>query len=159
MREFMFNLVSFLVLLAIIVTVSQLYKHRARVVIEDDNTSMSPALPPGRYRVQFGLTAAKDLRPGDAVAFSLPGETGSFQVARVIATEGQEIELREKKAFVDGKEFSPPGIALDVGRRKTPVFRVPGDCVFAMTDNYSPTLDPGKHGLVPFRHILGKIKE
>jgi signal peptidase I len=158
MREEIFRILKFLGLLIVIIVVEQFAKGMIRVEIEGDNEAMSPAFPPGKYRVIRNVRSADDLKPGDVVAYFPPGYPESAAVARVVAIPGQEVELTGKELLVNGREFSFPGTRINPGKRKAPATRVPQGCVFLLTDNPSGAIEMDRQGIVPVRCIWGRLR-
>lgn len=104
-----------------------------------------------------------DYRRGDIVIFQKSGfENGELIVKRVIATEGQtvDIDFAAGQVFVDGEALEEPYIReptwLDEGL-EFPV-TVPEGCVFVMGDNRNDSKDSRYEGLGPLdiRHIVGR---
>lgn len=104
-----------------------------------------------------------DYRRGDVVIFQKSGfENGELIVKRVIATEGQtvDIDFAAGQVFVDGEALEEPYIReptwLDEGL-EFPV-TVPEGCVFVMGDNRNDSKDSRYEGLGPLdiRHIVGR---
>ena len=88
---------------------------------------------------------------------------GKMIVKRVIATEGQEIDIDFKNGivFVDGKDIKEPYIADKTKRRLDFEFPavVPEDCVFVMGDNRNHSADSrdASLGMVHKSNILGRV--
>lgn len=104
-----------------------------------------------------------DYRRGDIVIFQKPSfENGELIVKRVIATEGQtvDIDFDAGQVFVDGEALEEPYTReptwLDEGLA-FPV-TVPEGCVFVMGDNRNDSKDSRSEDLGPLdtRHIVGR---
>lgn len=104
-----------------------------------------------------------EYRRGDIVIFQKPSfEDGELIVKRVIATEGQtvDIDFAAGVVFVDGEALEEPYIReptwLDEGL-EFPV-TVPEGCVFVMGDNRNDSKDSRYEGLGPLdtRYIVGR---
>ncbi|MCX7803994.1 MAG: signal peptidase I [Planctomycetota bacterium] len=158
LREELFRVLKFLGVLVAIIVVEQFAKRMTRVEIAGDNESMAPAFPPGKYRIVRDIRSADDLKPGDVVAYFPPARPSEAIVARVVAKAGQEVESDGKELRVDGREFSHPGAKINVAKRKISPTRVPGGCVFLLTDNPSGAVEMECQGVVPLRHIWGRLK-
>lgn len=104
------------------------------------------------------LSAVQKIKEG----FSLPDDLKKvYYVKRIIATEGQTVDIRDGKVFVDGVElveeyFTGETYATD-SAVKYP-FTVSEDCVFVMGDNRGNSTDSrSSHlGEVQEDAILGK---
>ncbi len=101
---------------------------------------------------------------GDVITFNDPSGTGHTLLKRVIATEGQTVDLRDGKVVVDGKELQEPytsgkpsepienqGIGPN-GRISYP-FVVPKGQLWVMGDNRTNSLDSRYFGAVPISQV------
>ncbi len=102
-------------------------------------------------------------RYGDIVAITQPAELNKPLVKRVIATEGQtvNIDFANGAVTVDGKRLSenyikePTSVKGDISFPVT----VPKGCVFVMGDNRNHSTDSrfSEVGMVDTRYIFGKV--
>jgi hypothetical protein len=96
-----------------------------------------------------------DGRPvGRAVAFYPPGSK-SPAVARVVAREGDVVEVKRKRFWVNGRQ-------VPKNRRNTPAYTipritVPRDCAYLLVDG-ADGIDSVEHGPIPCWRILGEVK-
>ncbi len=131
-------------------------------VIDVSGSSMNPTL----YNGDKMLVSKLFLNPkrGDVIVFrSDTYDPNKALVKRVIATEGQEINIDFDNGivYVDGEALEEPYIAelthrkLDFIGPKT----VPSGCVFVMGDNRNASTDSRKTeiGMVDTRTIIGKV--
>ncbi|HID95828.1 MAG TPA: signal peptidase I, partial [Candidatus Latescibacteria bacterium] len=56
----------------------------------------------------FRLPAIRKPRPGDVIIFKYPRNPSRDFIKRVIAVEGQVVEMRDKVVYVDGKRVPDP---------------------------------------------------
>src|SRR5262245_53952376 len=96
---------------------------------------------------------------GDVVVFIWPKDRTKDFIKRVIATEGQTVEVRNKQVFIDGKPWDDPHATWSnqhaaQGDTYGP-FTVPPDHVFVMGDNRDQSYDSRFWGPVPIADIKG----
>jgi signal peptidase I len=96
--------------------------------------------------------------PGDIVVFPSPNGDGSDLIKRVIAVEGQTIDIQNGQVFVDGEALSEEFVneaAPDDSTLAEPI-TVPTDHVFLMGDNRANSADSRVFGPQPESALLGK---
>ncbi len=131
-------------------------------IVEVRGSSMRPTLDMDDKVIMSRLFL--NPKPGDIVVFKKDSFKEEPLVKRIIATEGQVIDInfREGKVTVDGVELKEPyimepttGEAYDFNGPIT----VPENCVFVMGDNRLHSTDSrySKIGFVDERYIMGKV--
>lgn len=96
------------------------------------------------------------------VSFSLPSDCKHiYYVKRIIATEGQTIDIHDGKVFVDGAELNEPyfdGETYPTDSAMQYPFTVSEDCVFVMGDNRGNSKDSrvASLGEIEDDAVLGK---
>jgi len=101
-------------------------------------------------------------QPHDVIVFKYPLNPSQDFIKRVIAVGGQHVEIKDKKVYVDGKEFiEPHAIFKDpfivAGRRDNlNQFTVPAHELFVMGDNRDNSHDSRFWGFVDLRAVKGK---
>lgn len=110
------------------------------------------------------LITARDwtVECGDIVVISQPNAFNKVLIKRVIATEGQTVEINGKthQVIVDGEVLEEPYIAQPLivqGSWNYPV-TVPEGCVFVMGDNRNRSTDSRDSavGMIDTRYIVGE---
>jgi len=118
--------------------------------------SMEPGMTPGD-RILVNRLAYRWWAPsrGDVVVFAFPKDTKRTFVKRVIATEGETVELRDNQVFVNGNHiqepYVKPGDYPPFGPEIVPVGKV-----FLLGDNRRESEDSREWGLLPKNYLLGK---
>jgi signal peptidase I len=93
---------------------------------------------------------------GDIVIFDEPEGKRTF-VKRVIATEGQQVDIRDGAVYVDGRRIAEPyvhGANTETGSIEMP-FTVPKGYVWLMGDNRTNSTDSRWFGPVPLSTVRG----
>lgn len=131
-------------------------------IVEVRGSSMRPTLDVNDKVIMSKLFL--NPKQGDIVVFKKDSFKGEPLVKRIIATEGQVIDInfREGKVTVDGEELKEPYIMEpttgEVYDFNGPI-TVPEGCVFVMGDNRLHSTDSrySKIGFVDERYIMGKV--
>lgn len=123
-----------------------------------DGNSMEPTMSDGDVAVFLRLGSAYDR--GDIVSVRMPN--GTYYVKRVIAIEGDIVDLRDGAVYVNGQEIEEPYLANSVDTRPqngnvTYPYEVKADNVFVMGDNRPNSMDSRAFGSVVTDQIKGKI--
>lgn len=142
-----------------IITVVLMFMFLVRVMTVDGN-SMNPTLLHGDRLIVSNLV--QDYQRGDVVVFVAPEFMDEPLIKRVIATEGQlvEIDFNKHIVYVDGVAIDEPYIAEPIEDEQDydgPI-EVPKGCVFVMGDNRNHSSDSRTEeiGCVDTRYILGE---
>jgi signal peptidase I len=106
----------------------------------------------------------RDPRRGDVVVFEYPEDPSKDFIKRVIGTPGDEVEVRNKKVFVNGKIYeNPHEIHKEQGiipKEQNPrdnfgPIKVPEGALFVMGDNRDRSYDSRFWGYVKYDKIKG----
>lgn len=132
-------------------------------IVNVDGSSMVPTLHDRDKVIITRLLGAVDYKYGDIVVLTKQSFGKTSIVKRVIATEGQTIDIDFARGvvYVDGEALDEPYIAELTNRRldfEGPV-TVPEGCVFCMGDNRNASTDSRRDtiGMIDTRCILGKL--
>lgn len=86
----------------------------------------------------------------------LTHQTGSLPfVKRVIATEGETLELKQGLLYINGKRVNEPYIVRDYSNYGP--YKVPQGMLFVMGDNRPNSRDSRAFGPVPVRAVIGRV--
>ena len=95
---------------------------------------------------------------GDIVSVKIP--SGEYYVKRIIAVEGDTIDIRDGEVYVNDKLLKEPYIEGETlqqsGRVKYPL-TLKKDQIFVMGDNREESMDSRTFGVIGERQIKGKI--
>lgn len=118
--------------------------------------SMLPSLHDGeRLAVGKVVYVLHGPQRGDIVVFALPVEQGRDLVKRVIATEGETVEVRGGAVYINGQQLDEPYIAR-AGGPDYPLTRVPPHAVWVLGDNREVSQDSRMFGPVDRSFLRGK---
>lgn len=103
------------------------------------------------------------LKRGDVVVFRYPGNRRDDYIKRVVAVEGETIEVKARKIYIDGKLWEE-SYGVHKGHLSMEAekmfdfgpFKVPKGRFFAMGDNRFRSSDSRVWGTAPFSDIKGK---
>lgn len=109
----------------------------------------------------------RDPVPGDIVTFEDPDDSGVTLIKRVVATEGQVIDLQDGYVIVDGMLLDEPyvegkptypldGHASNLDANITFPYTVPEGCIWVMGDNRTNSLDSRYFGAVHLSSVTSK---
>ena len=109
------------------------------------------------------LPGIRDPKPGDIIVFKYPRDTRKDYIKRCVAVEGQTVEIRNKRVYVDGvlreepfvKHTDPLTRPGDVRDYLGPVV-VPKGQLFMMGDNRDNSSDSRYWGFLDRNLIKGK---
>ena len=159
---------------AIAIVVALLIKNFVFTLVKVDGASMNPTLENGD-RLFTRVIFYSEPEQGDIVIFNppvsatnkAPNEDIAY-VKRVIATEGQVVDINENgEVLVDGKVLKEDYISekINLGLRYSGgvvdfPFKVPKDTVFVLGDNRNNSHDSRSAdiGAVPIDNIIGKAE-
>ena len=130
-------------------------------------SSMEPTLKLGDYfMVRMDYYPRKRPKQSDIVIFRFPSDHSKDFIKRVVAVEGQEFEIQDKKVFVDNQKVAEPW-AIHRSPETTPATQSPRDNlgpiivpkghVFVMGDNRDFSFDSRFFGPVDVREIKGRV--
>lgn len=118
--------------------------------------SMEPTLHHGeRLLVNKLAYRFQDAKRGDIVVFRYPEDPSKDFIKRIIATEGDTVEIVDGKVYVNGEALEEPYVA-DHGRDHLPPTQVPSGTIFVLGDNRRNSQDSRYFGPVSEELLEGK---
>jgi signal peptidase I len=124
--------------------------------------SMEPTLSVGDHLIaNLKYFKKNELQRGDLVIFKYPEDPAKDFMKRIIALEGEKIEIKNKQVYIndvplsEGHEAHPDNEFYPERDNFGPVV-VPSDHCFVMGDNRDNSMDSRHWGSVPLRNIKGK---
>lgn len=125
--------------------------------------SMNPTLQNGNaIIVNKFIYRFQQPKRGDIIAFKYSQNPSQFFIKRIIAIEGDKIDIRDGKVYlndqmIEEKYILEPMDTIKIGNIDFPIV-IPKDSYFVMGDNRNISFDSRYKdvGLVPLSHISGK---
>lgn len=145
--------------------VSSSIKNKIAKAYKIPSSGMEPALLVGDYLIA-NMKIYKKEKPkrGDIIIFEFPKDPSKDFIKRIIATEGERVEIVQNKIFINGKQIDDPwghfekndwSKYLQTMGKFGPVV-VPKDCLFVLGDNRDNSQDSRFWGFVNRKKIRGK---
>ena len=105
---------------------------------------------------------SRDPEVGEIITFADPNVPGRTLIKRVIATEGQTVDLQDGKVIIDGtaldEQYTDGKPSYPLSMTSTTVtypFTVPEDCLWVMGDNRTESADSRYFGAIPVDSVSG----
>jgi signal peptidase I len=144
---------------AVVLVLATVVLLRALVVdvVSVASDSMAPTLCSGDWLLVSKAPLASRVSAGDVVVFRAPGED-ERSVKRVVALEGESVEIRDAVLYVDGRPRAESYVdrATVDGTFFGPVV-VAADSVFVMGDRREFSIDSRDYGSVPHDRLVGEV--
>jgi signal peptidase I len=126
--------------------------------------SMRPSLVEGdKLFVNKFIYRFKPMERGDIIVFKFPNEPKKDFIKRLVAFEGEVVEIRDGKIYVDGKALTDPKTFgrfyyynHDPFGGPDEKIKVPKNSFYVLGDNSANSTDSRFWGFVPRRNVIGK---
>lgn len=151
------NLVEWVVVIAVAVGSTLAIRAWAFQTFYIPSPSMVPTLQVGDRLVVNKLS--DDYHRGDIVVFERPDTWQAAHdvlIKRIIALEGETLEIRNNMVYIDGDRLVEPYLPPDVTMPDYGPFTVPDGDVFVMGDNRVDSSDSRANGPVPLSDVIGR---
>jgi signal peptidase I len=147
--EFLKTLViAFVLAQCIMISVAQAF--------QVEQYSMEPnLLPHDRVLVNKFIYHFRPPRPGEIIVLHPPIDPAQNYIKRVVATSGQDVEIRNGHVLIDGHLLREPYLHVSTLGSYGPEVVPPGD-VFVLGDNRGNSEDSRAFGFVPIRSVVGE---
>lgn len=159
------EIIDWLVHIAPVIVITLLIiKYIGQFTIVQGN-SMFPTLKDNNILIIEKVTQHfGQIKQGDIVVVKIPdllGKGKTYAVKRVIATEGQKVEIKDGKVFVDGTELDESYTSSDetFATGEFSDMTVPDDCIYVLGDNRLPgaSRDSRTFGPLNRNTITGRV--
>lgn len=118
--------------------------------------SMQPTLyPHDRIIVNKAVYRFHPPERGDIVVFKFPLDPSRDLIKRIVALEGETIEIRQGYVYINGRRLEEPYISNELTPNYGP-YRVPKGYYFVMGDNRNNSEDSRIWGPLAKKYIIGK---
>jgi len=133
-----------------------------------NSSSMEGTLLTGDYIFVNKLAYEYGTQPaiGDVIVFKYPNNPEKDYIKRIVALQGQEVQVADKVLYVDGVVAPIPPNTQHIDKRIIPgdlsfrdnfgPYQVPPESYFVVGDNRDDSRDSRFWGSVPYDHIKGK---
>lgn len=118
--------------------------------------SMEPTLQNGELVMYVRIGQTYEI--GDVVSVRIP--SGEYYVKRVIATEGDTVDIRDGKVYVNGEKLDEPYTDQETDEQEGSVrypLTIEENQVFVMGDNRKASMDSRSFGVIGERQIKGRL--
>ena len=157
---------SIVLIVAIVVAITFLLRMFVFVPYEIPSGSMEDTIIPGDMVFSEKISYyMREPEPGDIVTFIDPEDPKRTLIKRVIALEGQVVDLQNGIVYVDGVPLDEP---YTDGKESWPLvktapgvditypYTVPEDHIWVMGDNRTSSQDSRYFGAVPIDSVTGR---
>lgn len=112
----------------------------------------------------FRMPAMRQPKRGDIIVFRSPEDKKKDFVKRLIGLEGETVEIRDGRIYINGKVVDEPSSIRSVSYYnagnyggENQVIKVPRDSYYVLGDNSTSSRDSRYWGFVPKENLMGKV--
>ncbi len=155
------SFLSFLIELPILILVAFVIAWVIKTVVVQPffipSSSMEPTLLPGDHvLVNKFVFRTRQPKRGEIVVFKYPADPSKDFIKRVVALEGETVQIRDGQVFVDGTPMKQEFVSEEHDPTNFGPVKVTEGKLFVMGDNRTSSFDSRQFGLLPRKNILGK---
>lgn len=160
------SIISLIIMVAIVALITVGLRMFVFVPYEIPSGSMEETIMPGDMVFSEKISYyTRDPQRGDIVTFADPEVAGRTLIKRVIATQGETVELIDGFVYVDGVQLDEPytggKVSFPLSRTAPDVeiefpYTVPEGRVWVMGDNRVASQDSRYFGAIPIESITGR---
>lgn len=165
-KEIIKELMDWLVHIALAVAITIIIINYVGQFTVVQGNSMLPTLKPDSVLIIEKLTQRfSKLEQGDIVVLKIPellGDNKTYAVKRVIATEGQNVSIRNGIVYVDGKaleeDYRNGTVTSEISGMYSDM-TVPKNCIYVLGDNRYPgaSKDSRYFGPINTNRVTGRV--
>jgi len=156
LREVRRTAFEFLKTLVIAFILAQVIMTSVAQAFQVEQYSMEPnLLPHDRVLVNKFIYRFRPPRPGEIIVLRPPNDPSRNYIKRVVAVEGQRVEIRDGRVYVGGRGIAEPYLQTSTRGAYGPRV-VPPHEVFVLGDNRGNSEDSRMFGFVPDQNIVGE---
>ena len=119
--------------------------------------SMRPTLERGDHILVTPVAWGREVRRGDVIVFRNPGVGPGFFVKRVIALEGEHLEIRDGRVRIEGRVLEEPYLEHAPTDGSLAEI-VPAGHFFVLGDLRSDSIDSRVWGALPEENVVGRAR-
>lgn len=126
--------------------------------------SMNPTMKEGD---RILINRISDVPTGDIIAFDSPAEEGKLLLSRIIASEYETVEIRNKIVYVNDKKADPAAAGTRnesiiypmrfCYRDNMPPVKLERNELFVLGDNFDSSYDSRSFGKINISSVTGKV--
>ncbi|HNX28754.1 MAG TPA: signal peptidase I [Syntrophomonadaceae bacterium] len=151
-------IISLCILLALLVVGCQGSNKSNTQKLSFGGESMVPTFENGeKVTVDTGFYTSAQPQRGDIIVFK--DENGAAMIKRVIGLPGEQVEIKDKKVYIDGEELKEDYLYEQNSTEASgdSAWTISDKSVFVMGDNRAHSNDSRNFGAVPYERVAGKV--
>jgi signal peptidase I len=148
-------------IVAVVLTLTSACSFMRHDIIVFQGASMLPTIQSGQRlkTVKLDSSSRSKLARGDIVAFRYPRDPSKSYIKRVIALQGETVEVQQGKILVNGISLSEPYLdpKFNLSEISHQSVMVPPHSYYVLGDNRDNSSDSRSWGVVPEALVFAKV--